>query len=821
MRPRIETLLALALLAIVPFVFYWSMVVRDLEPVAADTQAHKPIGAWAREFHESEGRPPEWIPSIFSGMPSYGSFLYIPRPEANLLGQLLQTLEGSRGARYALLFAVAGLAAFGFFRRQRFSRVASTTAALGYSLTPYFTGLVAAGHSTKLEALALAPLVLLAFDLLLDRPGPWTTAFLGYAVALLAWANHPQILYYLAIVLVLYGLGRWGLEARRDWISAHGLRIIGFGALAALVAGTLVATPYLVIHEYTPHSIRGAASALAANPGETGVGWEYATAWSYPPQELIAFLFPAWFGLAGSTYWGHLPFTQSTHYVGILFLLLAGIGVWKGAAPRKWIWGGLSVLLLLIGFGSYLPLVYRPLYELLPLFDRFRVPSMIYALLPLTLGTLVCSGLDETRRFLSAAAATPKSGRSGRRGPRVGSALLPGGGSSPPLRVGLFSLVAVLLAWALFAALAQATQGGPDGFLRPQEVAGRGAEMLRLVQAERRDLLFGSLTHGFLLLAMTAAVVAVAGVAALRRGLTDAQRGTWAAALLGLLVVADVWRVDRQFYTPEPTESAQELLPHPGAAAFLAAQPGPFRILPLPPHLASNSFVTAGLESIGGYQPAKLRIYQDLMDAGILSAPGVLRMLDVQYVLSSEPVEVGSPPLYDEDGYVYRLPETAGRVWSVPRLEVVPSTREMLGRLADRAFDPTAVALIYEEATTPARRQYQRASVAVSSIGAHELRARVEAIDGPAFVVFSEIYYAPAWQASIDGEPTHIHQVDHVLRGVEVPPGTHEVLLRYHSPAQHRAVVVSRAGVGLFIALLVWGGFLHLRQRRSRSSRIQ
>ena len=834
MRTRIPTLVSLALLVLAPLVFYWSMVVRDLEPVNVDTRAHKPIGAWALEAQEEEGRLPEWFPYIFSGMPSYGSFLYIPRPGSNLLGQSLQLFSSSRGARYALLFMVGGIAAFLFYRRQRFSRVAATTAALAYSMTPYFTGLVAAGHSTKLEALAVAPLVLLAVDLLLDRPGPWTAALLAYATALLAWANHPQILYYLAMVVGLYVLGRWGVEARRDWISSHGIRILVYGAIAAVVAAALVTIPYLGIQEYTPYSIRGAASALSANPGETGVGWDYATAWSYPPGELLAFLFPAWFGLAGATYWGHLPFTQSTHYVGILVLLLAFLGAWKGEGRRRWIWLGLSFTLLLIGFGNNFAPLYRALYGLLPLFDRFRVPSMIYALLPLTLGYLVCAGLDFVRALLDRQAVllpTPRGRAGGSGGEAAGARGGKGGGGrgtrstgsgpawSPLASRGLLAFGIVLALWAIVAVAVRGAHSGADSLLRPQDATTYGSQVLPLLQADRMDLLMGSLTHAFLLLALSALVVFLAGLLS-RRPLSTGRIGTWAAVALGVLAVGDLWRIDREFYSPEPTETAEELVPHPGATAFLARQPGPFRVFPLQPLFSSNSFVTAGLESVGGYQPAKLRVYQDLIDAGVLTAPGVLRMLDVQYLLASSPVETGSPPLYDDDGYVYALPPTPGRVWAVSRVETMPDAASLLARLGERTFAPEELALVYDVDPRPGRSEYEPAQVELVERGLHRIRAQVEA-SGPAFVVFGEIHYAPGWRATVDGVDAPIVRVDHVLRGVEVPAGSHGIEMVYRSRAHDRAEVANRAGLVALGVLLVLGAVLRRRQARSSSSMIQ
>ncbi|MCB9463018.1 MAG: hypothetical protein H6682_04970 [Candidatus Eisenbacteria bacterium] len=831
MRTPIPTSLSLLFLVLLPILFYWQMIVKDVEPVNPDTQAHKPVGTWAQEVQQEEGRMPEWFPYIFSGMPSYGSFLYIPRPGANVLGQSLQVFRSSRGARYTILFILAGISAFAFLRRQGASHIAATVAALGYSMTPYFTGLVAAGHSTKLEALAIAPLVFFSLDWLLTKPGPWPAAALAYSGALLAWANHPQISYYVVLLAVLYVLGRWAFEARKDWISSHGLRIAAYGAVAAAVAGALVTIPYLGIQEYAPYSIRGAASALSSTPGDTGVGWDYATAWSYPPGELLAFFFPAWYGLEGATYWGHLPFTQSTHYVGILFLLLAVLGLWKGRGPRRWIFGTLAAVLLLIGFGKHFAPLYRALYEAMPLFDKFRVPSMIYSLLPLAMAPLVAAGIDWLQDLFRGAWASdgaerPASGKTVGAGQRESSATpdsgkkasgkkarkkeTKGSGAHPYFVRALIGLGVVLALWGLVAVGAKSAHSGPESLLRAQEITQYGVQTLAPLRAERMDLLSSSVTHAFLLLVLSAFVLVAASYVA-RSGQVSANRlGAGVGLAFGVLLVADLWVIDRAFYHPEPAESAQELLPNPGATEFLAERPGPFRILPLQPLFGSNSFVTAGLESVGGYQPAKLRIYQDLLDANVLFAPGVLAMLNVQYVLSASPVDTGMPPIYEGDGFVYDLPPTPGPVWSVDRTETLASGKEVLARLGDRSFDPTAVAYLEAGDAAPSRSEFSYAEVRLESRDLHRIVARSES-DGPALIVFSEIDYPPAWHATVDGASTPILRVDHVLRAVEVPAGSHEIEMTYRSPAHDRASLANKAGLAALGVLLLFGAVLRRR----------
>ncbi len=816
--------IAVAVLILAPLLFYATMVFRGWEPPAPDTVAHSPVGDWALSTEAELGTRPEWFPHILSGMPAYGSFLYIPRPDSNVLGQFLVLFSGNRGIRYVILFGLAGVLTLAFLLRQGFSVPAAAAGALLYSMTPYFPGLVAAGHSTKLEALAIAPGVLWAFDWLLSRPGPLPALFLGYLGALLAWANHPQIAYYVAMICLVYFIGRAILDARTRWLGMTGIRILAYGVLAAILALALVAEPYLEIQEYMHHSIRGAASVLSAE-GEAGgsTGWEYATNWSFPPREWITFFFPAWYGLEGATYWGRLPFTQSSHYFGILALLLSALGLWKGRRRERWIWFAVSVLLLLIGFGRNFAALYRPLYDFLPLFDRFRVPSMIYSLIPLTLAYLIASGIETVGQW-----ATISSGRSGGE-PASGAAANDSGpsrkkrrderkhGSPPvsawlsPARLGLVvgGLVAL---WVLILLVTRGIYGDPSAMVRPGE-AERFAGSLAQLKAQRMSLLSGTLAHGFLFVLF--AVVAVWGTI---KAAPPRFRSLGAALAVGFLAVLDVWIVDLDFYDPQPKITAEQLIPLPGASRFLAEQPGPFRIFPVNPHFRSNSFTTAGLESVGGYQPAKLRRYDDLIESGILTAPGVLSMLNVQYLVAPQPVQVGAEPVYSgggRDGFVYPLPPTPGSAWSAARAVHESDGRSVLTRLGDATFDPRAVAYFSGE-SVPKEGDYAPARVELLERGVHRLRWNVEA-EGQSLIVMSETFYEPGWHATLDGAEVPIYPANHVLRSVVVPEGSHLLELNFRSEARTQAATLVRAGWGLFLGLLALTLIQHLRRRRETS----
>jgi hypothetical protein len=780
------TWISLLVLVAVPFLFYAAMVLGGKEPPAPDTAACRPFSLWGAQVQQELGKVPDWYPYIFSGMPSYGSYTYTPRSPLNPVALMQRLCDGNRGAYYWILLSLAGLALFAFLRRQGFSRSASVIAALLFSMTPYVPGIVAAGHSTKLEALCLLPAFLLALDMILERPGAGRAAFLAGTVALLAWANHPQVVFYGLVVGLFYGVFVLVVEKRAAG-RAYWLRLAGFGLAAAALAAGMAAEPLLAVREYAPWSIRGAA---AAGEGGSGVGWDYATAWSFHPRELVSFLFPGWFGLQGQAYWGPMPFTQSTHYFGVAAVVLAVFGIARARGPRRWIWGGISLFVLFVGFGRFLPLVYGPMYHLVPFFNRFRLPSMIYSILPLCLAFPVAAGLDV---LLAAPRSDAGPGRAAGGVKRKGTT--PASAPAAATRRLLLAGAALIVLWVVLALGARGALSGPHAFLRPEEVSSLSPGGMQALQGERLSLLQQSLAHGMIVLLLGL------GVLALRRFRAAAP---WIGLLAGIVIVGDVVLVGRSFYNVEPRAAARDSLPLPRACDFLARQSGTFRILPWDPTpystlFRSNAFGLVRLESIGGYHTARLRAYADLVDARLYSRPAVLSMLNVRFILSPTRIDGLGAPLYQGDGFVYPWPDSLPRAWAVRKVEPVADFSALTRRLESDSFHPGATALAYP-GQGPSRVDYASAGVVLSGRGPGSLRLRVDA-EGDAFVVLSEMAFPPGWAATVDGRPAPIHRVDHVLMGVEVPAGGHEVAFTMKAPARLRGVRGSRFAAALTLVL--------------------
>ncbi|MCK4305562.1 MAG: hypothetical protein KAY24_15095 [Candidatus Eisenbacteria sp.] len=877
--------IAIAVLFLVPLAFFWDMVVRGHEPIAPDTQAVRPLGVWARQAQEGLGEMPLWCPGVFSGMPSYGSFVYTPSGPLDLVRDLRLLCGGNRGLEYFVSLMIGALAIYALLVLRRKHPLCALSGSVIYTMTPYMLGLIAAGHSTKLHALYLAPVVFLAVELLLRKRALVATGFLAVALALQLWSNHPQITYYTMLLSALYVLGVLLWDRPESW-RGRGLAVgLLLGFVGVALAAGLAMEPYAAVMEYTPYSIRGAPSALSQTPNAgAGVGWDYATAWSFPPGELISFLFPAWFGLEGGTYWGMLPFTQSTHYFGASVLLLAVLGLLLSSGRRRWIWLALSCVILLIGFGRHLPVLYRPMYELLPMFNRFRVPSMIYALLPLLAAFLAAeamsailadgiwssarspkgkkaqdsrqpgkggkgSGDEQGRRRSIARDAAKRDGtkESARDGTKASARIgtkesararakesAPGPKPDSPgpgwirRRWGGVTLAFLLLlilwlvagSWVTdrmrcggaFMSARESSQIGPHitsvlqgGSVDQLQRAGVPDELVRLM-TRRMSFLHSTVALSLLFLTLMAVVIE-----GRRRGLL---KGEAAAALIFLIIVADLWVIDRKFYNPVPRQQSEVILQEDEVVRFLKSQEGPFRIAPLTKEgFGSNRYAAFGIESVGGYQPAKLRIYDDLIQSGALTTLPVLSMLNVRFILTDQNMEASglllasaARSLSGKTVYIHENPLVMPRAWFVRELRNWPDAKILLSQMRAPEFDPARTAYVYHEEMTELPDSLSSGEVLSFEVGTHHQQAQVRVTGpGPGLLVMSEIAYPPGWIATVNGEETPLLRVNHVLRAIKLPPGEHLIEVRAVSRARRAGVLASRFSALLVLLLIAAG----------------
>tara|TARA_B100000315_G_scaffold260719_1_gene324415 strand:- start:6238 stop:8568 length:2331 start_codon:yes stop_codon:yes gene_type:complete len=754
------------------------MIFTGSEPGSNDTTARLPINEWKDTYKEINVDVPHWYPHLFSGMPSHGS--YISTYYGPVIGFFTSHLF-NRGARFSIFFSLSGLGIYFLLRRKSVKKLPALFGGLISAVTPYMFGLINAGHGAKIIALAFVPWVLLAVEYCIENRTWKSILVLALAFGIQLWSNHPQVVYYTWIVVVFRLL--WVL-IRDLWNSSKSklntAKPIAFSIAGLIIAIFMVLDPYVSVYEFQEHSTRGAKSVLEENgTKEQGVSdWDYATAWSMHPKESITFIYPYFYGLQNfptrdlksQAYWGYMPFTQSTHYLGLLAVLIAILGLILRKPDEfqvfLWVTGA---LILIAGFGKYIPILFSPLYHWAPLFAKFRVPSMIYALLPYIIGMLAAYGLHSILHILSE----------------------PDAGSTARLKkytlLVFGSFLGVTLLFLLFGS-------SMASFMKSGDMTNFGPQIMNQLKTVRIDLF----QKGLLLAMFLTAACGISIIMAWNKKLPSVML----SCIVIVLSLIEFWIIDNEFlHLKTPVNIKRQFRPKE-VTGFLSKDNELFRIYPVD-DFGTNWYGYFGISSIGGYRPVKLRTYQDLMDAGGLNNIPVLNMLNVKYLLTKRDIKLpGFELAFSGNQKIYRNLNVLPKAWFVGNVTSVETQKESLVKTLEQLFDPGKEAIVvnydgpemtFSEGGNAVEEEFSENEIILKSNNSNE-----------GLLVLSEMYYAPGWMAEVDGQPAKIYQTNHVLRSVYVPAGEHKVRFHYDDKRYNMIRIISRASFFLVITSIVY-----------------
>jgi hypothetical protein len=757
-RPSRPALIAGIVFVLAALTLCWPMLAGQF--LVGDDQYIAGYGfrLFGAEMFRQSGSIPEWNPYLFGGMPyvaaQHGDIFY---PTAWLRWFL--PIDTAMNLGFFAHLVLAGATMYALLSALRLGWIGAVAGGLAYELTGIVASLVKPGHDGKLFVSALAPLAFLALLRAIRDRRPSGHALLALTVGLCMLSPHYQMTYYLLVAAGLWA----GYLAFLDPERRPGIRwAVELGlALGAVLLGLAVAAiqvlPFL---SYIPFSPRAAG-------GPSG-GWEYATSFSMPPEEIFTTVLPQFNGVL-EHYWGRNFFKLHTEYLGALVVVLAVLGVRD--RPRKRLvlaLGGIAVLFLLISFGGHTPF-YRLWYEVMPMMKKVRAPGMAFFLVALP--TAVFAGLGADRLV--------------RRETTVKELLIP---------LGVLGLLALLGAVGAL--------GGVGLAFVPPELAER-------VMANAGDLQGG----GVRLL-----VVALLGGAVLWAVGQGRIAGVAAAGAIAAAITADLWSVDRLFF--QFKEPAARLYADDAITTRLRALPKPFRVLDV--GVYQGSYLMAhDIQTMLGYHGNEVRFYDELMGGKNewrnVGSPNLHELLAVRFLLLPDSQAV---PGYHQ--VLGRTPTTPGSVGVLlerdtvpPYVRVVPGAAKLpedqiVPTVVDARFPVNTVVLLPDTSSVSpapipalgADSTSVKASLADWAPG----RMRVT-LDGsetrPMYLIIGETWY-PDWHASVDGKPAVVHRGDHALITVVLPPGAKEVSLHFASARYARGKLVTLLALLVIAGLFVW-----------------
>ena len=708
-------------------------------------------------------------------------------------------------------------------------------AALGaviWAFSSYFFIIIAAGHIWKVWALAYLPPMIAGIVLAYKGKYLWGLIVTAVFTAFEINANHVQMTYYY-LFIILFMVIAWLVEAVRKNQIRHFLKASGVCIVGALIGVCLNLSNLYHTWQYSQESMRGKSELVkknSANQTSSGLERDYITQWSYGIGETWTLLVPNTKGGASvplamnktamdhadnqfvdiyqqlGQYWGEQPGTSGPVYVGAFVLMLFVLGLFIVKGPMKWALLAATILSILLSWGKNFMGLTDFFIDYVPMYAKFRTVASILVIAEFTIPLLAMLAL---KKLLD----EPELMK-----PRMKyvliSFLLTGGTAM------LFSLMpSVFFGNYISSAEMNALKNG----LPPEYLAPLVANL-----TEMRQAMFtaDSLRSFYIILVGTGILLAVA---------FGKLKKEYAVGIILVLCLVDMWTVNKRYLNndmfvnksereaPQPKTNTDEFILQD------TSDHGNYRVL----NLASNTFneneTSYYHKSIGGYHAAKLRRYQELIDAylspemqqmmpAIAGAAGdmtkvngdsifpVMNMLNMRYVIlplqSGETVPVKNP-------YAY------GNAWFVDQVQYVENANEELDALGKLSLRHQAVAdKKFSEQLGEAKEQDGTSVVTLTAYEPNHLSYDVQSGKG-GVIVFSEIYY-PGWTATVDGKDTELGRVDYVLRALQVSPGSHKVELMFYPKSINTTETIAYLAYVVLLLMILF--MVYLQWKKSKRS---
>ena len=739
------------------------------------------------DYRAATGEQALWTNRMFGGMPTYFISLEFAGDITNLLISVLTV--GLPHPINGLFFGMLGM--YVLLLSLQVRPIFSIAGAIAFSFNTYNLLSLEAGHNAKIWAVCLIPLILAGIHLAFDRKRILGAALLALGLLLQLKFNHLQITYYTLIISVIYVIVRLVFDWKKEGIGGLS-KTIGFLVIGAVLAvgGNLgrLATAL----EYSPYSTRGKATLETAS---AGLDKDYAFGWSNGIMETLTLVVPDFYGGGSNTplpkdsasekalraqgidaaqingfvkgaptYWGDQPFTGGPIYGSVILVFLAVLGIW--AAPKESLitFGTIIVLSLMLSWGKNLAWFNYLLFDILPGYNKFRAVSMA---LGMTLFAVPVLGMISLERLAKT---------------KELKLLLISGG----IVAGL-TLILAVAAGAFFRFEGAADGNFPDW-------------LVTALKTDRKNMLSASAWKSFAFVALSIGLIYFY----LKGKISELILG---AGLIALITI-DVWTINRRYLNEESFQGnpSRQFFAESPAEQSIAQDKGYFRVLPLTEGLTQGARTSYRFNSLGGYHGAKLRRYQDLVDNRLQfelqefvkkaqegtfdwQATGTINMLNTKYLIAG-----------NETNGVFENPEANGPAWVPSEIITVSTNQEEMDQLAKLNTKTQATLNASEFGSVKAG----SGQVTLTANSPNELKYQAEMTQG-GLAVFSEIHYPEGWTATIDGQEAKILRVNYLLRGLEIPQGSHEIVFTF-APTSYSATKTPMVIFQYLIVLALVGG---------------
>lgn len=744
-----------------------------------------------REIYQSQtGEHTFWTNSMFSGMPTYqiGGTNY-SSPATSVIDRVVSFFNALSHLFFSSVLAIILGYLVGFFillRSFNVNKWISVIGSVAITMSTYFFIIIVAGHETKAMTLGYMAPVIAGFFLIFRKKYLWGVPLVMLYTSFGLY-RHPQMAYYIFMMIGIFAIAEIVVHLREKRYKDLAVGVLLFAASLFVGAGTGYSN-YKANSEYVKETMRGGHSELVKSgesavelSSDSGLSLEYATQWSYGIDETMTLLIPNFKGGASSynvgrdsqiyedmvkmgvpassaaqisqglpTYWGTQPFTAGPVYVGaiVCFLFVLGICIVKG--PYKWAILISTIFSILLSWGHNMMWLTELFFNYFPLYNKFRTVSSILVVAEIAMPLLA---------FLAIKAVMDK---------EVSREMVMRG-----LKISLGVTGGLCLIFALFGGMIYDFKGLSDGYM------GMPQWLIEALQHERSSMLRGDAFRSLIFIVLAAALVWFYA--------KEKVKFSYFAVALAVLVVADMWPVNKRFFNDDnfvtKRENAGYFAKQPYEEAILQDKDLHFRVFNTTTNAFNESRTSYYLKSIGGYHAAKLRRYQDLIDEHLSkSNMNAFNMLNAKYFIVNG--EGGAAPMLN--------PDAMGNGWFVDSLEVVNTPNEESDALKRIDISTTAVTDVsFKEFVAASVTPHDESASVVLTSYAPNLLSYTTSSKFDKTAVFSEIYYPYGWHATIDGKPAEHFRVNYLLRALNIPAGDHEVVFEFRPDSIYKGYKVS------------------------------
>lgn len=796
-----------------------------------DIQGWRGMAQQSFEFKEKYGHFPLWTNSMFSGMPAYQIAM---DSQTNIKLNFFHSILTLGLPKPISFFFLACLGFYFLCIVARANPWAGIMGAIAYAYSTFDPIIVSVGHDTQMLSLGYAPFVIGSILLLFHRKY-WTgLALTALFSSLLIMQAHLQVVYYTLIIAGILTIA-FIIKSYREKALTPAFKAAGLALIAGILGLASMAVSMMPTYEYAKESMRGGRSQLTLGDANVktkgGLDKDYAFRYSLGFMETLTFAVPGLYGGSNGgdeyttsskfvqkfselgvpeeqalqyensySYWGDQPVTSGPVYLGALVCLLFIFGIFYIKGWYKWWLVAASAVGVILAYGSNLEGVNYFLFDYLPFYNKFRAPTMALVIPQLCfplLGVLAISKL--IRNY---ADDTPELFNSIKKTAITAGALI-------VILVGFYFLASFSgkSDSALRENIQQSMIGQPGQEVPPQvmqQAQAVSTQIISALQSDRRSLMGGDLVRTIIIMALGLGLVYF-----------FAKRKISATVLLGALIVIsgyDLLGIATRYlnesnYVDEsqfesvfiPTEADNRILSDPDHNNF--------RVFNQTVDVFNDATTSYHHNSVGGYHPAKLDLYNDLITWQLSKGNmEVFNMLNTRYFIMPDP-QSGKP-------VAQYNPNAFGNAWLVDDIKWVETPDEEM--LALDSTDLRHVAVVETLYKEQVKEPVVTDSAATISL-VKNLNDEIEysySSSTPQVAIFSEIYYPHGWHAFIDGKKADYFKADYLLRAMHLPAGQHKIEFKFEPASFYTGRTISIVVTLLILALIVIAVVMNIKSKK-------